>query len=274
MAEVFGPDYPIISIDPHGLRGEQIPPSIEEMAADRLPLILERQASGPFLLGGKCNGAVVAFEAARQLMAAGHKVDLVAMVDPPTINARPLARRIIGLMKPLVSPYRLSWTYQLLVQLEVFLKAPTSRKITKLLKRLRIGKPHDGLSNPIADIPPELWDVYSLAMAQYLPAPLEAPVSFYAAGSNGRAWRLSSQLEVVELHGEHRDTLASGADLLVDHLRQRIDLLTDSASPSKGRTRPPAPVGTSRLRKGTSSLSRPVVGAMPSSNEGGLLQQD
>ena len=51
MVELFGPDYPIISIDPHGLRGEPIPPSIEEMAADRLPLILERQASGPFLPG-------------------------------------------------------------------------------------------------------------------------------------------------------------------------------------------------------------------------------
>ena len=51
MVELLGPDYPIISIDPHGLRGEPIPPSIEEMAADRLPLILERQASGPFLLG-------------------------------------------------------------------------------------------------------------------------------------------------------------------------------------------------------------------------------
>jgi len=68
MVELFGPDYPIISIDPHGLRGEPIPPSIEEMAADRLPLILKTQASGPFLLGGFCNGAMVAFEAARALM--------------------------------------------------------------------------------------------------------------------------------------------------------------------------------------------------------------
>jgi hypothetical protein len=46
MVELFGPDYPIISIDPHGLRGEPIPLSIEEMAADRLPLILKRLASG------------------------------------------------------------------------------------------------------------------------------------------------------------------------------------------------------------------------------------
>src|SRR5882757_3317294 len=112
MVELLGPDYPIISIDPHGLRGEPVPPSIEQMAADRLPLILERQASGPFLLGGKCNGAMVAFEAARQLMAAGHKVEMVAMVDPPTVNARPVTRAIMRLMKPVASAHRLRWTYQ------------------------------------------------------------------------------------------------------------------------------------------------------------------
>ncbi|WP_246690613.1 thioesterase domain-containing protein, partial [Microvirga aerophila] len=76
LIRLLGPDQPVIAIDPHGMHGEPIPPSIEEMAADRLPLILQRQTSGPFLLGGKCNGAMVAFETARQLIAAGHKVDL------------------------------------------------------------------------------------------------------------------------------------------------------------------------------------------------------
>src|SRR5438128_6619559 len=117
LAELFGRDYPIVSIDPHGLRGDPVPPTIEAMAADRLPPILERQASGPFFLGGKCNGAMVAFEAARLLMAAGHKVDMVAMVDPPTISARPAPRAILGPMKPIVSPDRLRWTYELMVRL-------------------------------------------------------------------------------------------------------------------------------------------------------------
>jgi thioesterase domain-containing protein len=169
---------------------------------------------------------MVAFEAARQLMAAGHKVDMVAMVDPPTVNARPVTRAIIRLMKPVVSPYRLGRTYQLLADLEVFFKASTSEKITRLLKRLRIEKLRDGLSNPNIEVPPALWNAYLSVMAQYLPAPLEVPVSFYAADSDGRAWRLSSQLEVIEMPGRHSDTLTSSADLLVDHLRHGIDLLT------------------------------------------------
>jgi acyl-CoA synthetase (AMP-forming)/AMP-acid ligase II/thioesterase domain-containing protein len=217
MVELFGPDYPIISMDAHGLRGGLIPPSIEEMAADRLPLILERQASGPFLLGGKCNGAMVAFEAARLLMAAGHKVEMVAMVDPPTVSARPAPRAIIGLMKPIVSPYLLRLTYELMARLERFFKAR---------EQITIAKLYNALSDPNYEIPPGLWDAYSNAMAQYLPAPLEVPVTFYAADHDGRAWRrLSSQLEVIQVPGGHRDCLTIGAELLVDHLQQRIDIL-------------------------------------------------
>jgi acyl-coenzyme A synthetase/AMP-(fatty) acid ligase/thioesterase domain-containing protein len=249
MVELFGPDYPIISIDPHGLRGGSIPPLFEEMAADRLPLILERQASGPLLLGGKCNGAMVAFEAARLLMAAGHKVDMVAMVDPPTLSARPVPRAILGLMKPIVSPYCLRWTFEVMARLERFLarlerffNASASEKIAKLLKRLGIAKLRDGSSNTNNEIPPAcspaLWDAYSIAMAQYLPAPLDVPVTFYAADYGGRAWRhLCSQLEVIQVPGGHSDCLTIGAEPLVNHLRQRIDALAGRAPPSLNRTR-------------------------------------
>ena len=207
MVELFGPDYPIISIDPHGLRGEPIPPSIEEMAADRLPLILKRQASGPFRLGG--NGAMVAFEAARLLMAAGHRVDMVAMVDRSTVSARPAPRAILGAMKPIVSPYLLRWTFEQMAQLERYSKASASGPIA-IAER---------------EISPALWDAYSIAMAQYLPAPLEVPVAFYAAEHDGRPWwHLCSQLEVVQVPGGHHGCLTIGAELLVDHLRQRIDV--------------------------------------------------
>jgi acyl-CoA synthetase (AMP-forming)/AMP-acid ligase II/thioesterase domain-containing protein len=212
MVELLGPDYPIISINPHGLRGEPIPPSIEQMAADRLPLILERQASGPFLLGGKCNGAMVAFEAARQLMAAGHNVHMVAMIDPPTVNARPMTRAIIRLMKPVVSPYRLRAIFEQMARWELDAKRSTSEPVW-------IAKDK---------IPPALWDAFSMAMVRYIPAPLEVPVVFYAAEHEGRNWRhLCSRLEVVQVPWGHDGCLTIGAERLVDHLRQRIDALAD-----------------------------------------------
>ena len=73
-----------------------MPSSIEEMAADRLPLILEAQPCGPYLLGGHCNGALVAFEAARLLVNKGHRVDLVVMIDPVVVSVRPSVRLLLS----------------------------------------------------------------------------------------------------------------------------------------------------------------------------------
>jgi thioesterase domain-containing protein len=214
LVRCFGPDHPIITIDPHGLRGDPIPSSIEEMAADRLPLILERQASGPFLLGGYCNGALVAFEVARLLMAAGHTVEMVAMVDPPTVNARPETRVILVLMQHVISPRRIARIYNFMTRLE---------------RREVLGKMHDVLVNSKNRLPLSSRQVaYSIAMAQYLPAPLDAPVVFYSAGHDGRAWkRLSPQLEVIRVSGGHLGCVTTGAELLVDHLRRWIDALAD-----------------------------------------------
>ena len=61
-----------------------IPRSIEAMAAERLPLILEAQPEGPYRLCGYCIGGIVAFETARLLVAAGKDVEMVFMIDPPT----------------------------------------------------------------------------------------------------------------------------------------------------------------------------------------------
>jgi len=155
---------------------------------------------------------MVAFEIARQLMAAGHKVDLVAMVDPPTVNARPPTRAIVRLLKPVVSPYFLRGVFERLAQWERYAKRSTSAPIV-IAER---------------EIPRPLWNPYSILMSRYFPAPLEVPVVFYAAEHEGRGWRrLSSQLEVVQLPWGHDGCLTIGAERMVDHLRQRIDALAD-----------------------------------------------
>ena len=83
LARKLEPELPLIAIEPHGARDERIPDSIEAMAADRLAAVKEVQPRGPYRLGGFCIGAIVALEAARLLMAEGHWVEVVAMVDPP-----------------------------------------------------------------------------------------------------------------------------------------------------------------------------------------------
>src|SRR5262249_17629211 len=83
LARFLGEDQPFYALPPHGLDGEPAPQSIEAMAADHLETLRAAQPSGPYLLGGHCNGALVAWEMARRLRAAGQAVDLLILVEPP-----------------------------------------------------------------------------------------------------------------------------------------------------------------------------------------------
>src|SRR5262249_5680222 len=106
LAELLGSATTLISVAPHGLGGEPAPLSIEQMASERLPLILAAQPVGPFRLGGHCNGGTVAFEVARLLQAAGHRVELLALIDVPMLNAgaamRLSRRALAGALRLLV----------------------------------------------------------------------------------------------------------------------------------------------------------------------------
>ena len=87
LARLLGFDQPLLIIAPHGLGDEPIPRSIEAMAGDRLLLIRDAQPKGPYRLCGYCNGGIVAFEVARLIISAGEQVEMVGVIDPPSLNA-------------------------------------------------------------------------------------------------------------------------------------------------------------------------------------------
>ncbi|MET0399319.1 MAG: non-ribosomal peptide synthase/polyketide synthase [Longimicrobiaceae bacterium] len=82
LAGHLGPDRPLYGLQSRGLGGEAAPlATIAEMAADYCRAVREVQPEGPYLLGGWSMGGVVAFEMARQLEAAGQRVERVVLVD-------------------------------------------------------------------------------------------------------------------------------------------------------------------------------------------------
>jgi amino acid adenylation domain-containing protein len=89
LARCLGPDQPVYGLEPVGLRGEAAPHArIEAMAAHYLSEIRALQPEGPYYLGGKCFGGIVAFEMAQQLRAQGQEVALLALFDvmrPPNL---------------------------------------------------------------------------------------------------------------------------------------------------------------------------------------------
>ena len=78
----LGPDQPCYGFQSLGLyQPEQAHRSIEEMAAYYVRLLLSFRPEGPYILGGWCYGGIVAVEMAQQLVAQGHKIDLLVLID-------------------------------------------------------------------------------------------------------------------------------------------------------------------------------------------------
>jgi amino acid adenylation domain-containing protein/non-ribosomal peptide synthase protein (TIGR01720 family) len=86
LARRLGPDQPFYGLQSPSSAGEP-EATIEGMAARYLEAIREVQPEGPYLLGGWSMGGVVAFEMARQLVATGGEVALLALIDAPQPGA-------------------------------------------------------------------------------------------------------------------------------------------------------------------------------------------
>ena len=82
LAQALGSDQPFYAIEPYRFDDLRLPLSIEAMAATHIETLRTVQPEGPYLLGGFCNGAVLAYEMARQLHADGQKLDLLLLIDP------------------------------------------------------------------------------------------------------------------------------------------------------------------------------------------------
>jgi thioesterase domain-containing protein len=107
LAKYLGADQPFISLqlfDP-SVKTEQMPQTLEEVAANYVQLIRRVQPNGPYLLMGWCVAGALAFEVARQLMASGQRVRQLFLMDswiPRHIQRQAPLRR-------LVSDYTLRW---------------------------------------------------------------------------------------------------------------------------------------------------------------------
>ncbi len=82
LAHDLGEDQPFYILERYNFDDLPVPPSFEEMAAAHLKRMRTIQPEGPYLLGGWCNGGLVAYEMARQLHAQGQTTELLVLMDP------------------------------------------------------------------------------------------------------------------------------------------------------------------------------------------------
>ena len=104
LARVLGPEQPLYLLEPYKFAGLAVPPSFEAVAAAHLEALRGVQPTGPYRLGGWCNGGLMAYEVARQLHAQGQTVDLLVLIDPdaPSPAHRRLVRSAISRIGSLI----------------------------------------------------------------------------------------------------------------------------------------------------------------------------
>jgi len=82
LAQGLSKDQPVYGLQSRGLNGITEPhDNIHKMAADYITEILASNPDGPYALAGFSYGGIVAFEMARQLLAKGKKVTILAQFD-------------------------------------------------------------------------------------------------------------------------------------------------------------------------------------------------
>jgi hypothetical protein len=81
LARELGSEQPFYALEAYRFDGLPVPPTVETMAAAHIELMRAVQPEGPYLLGGWCNGGLVAYEMAQQLHTAGQTVDLLVLID-------------------------------------------------------------------------------------------------------------------------------------------------------------------------------------------------
>lgn len=261
LASFLGSDQPLLVIAPNGIDGERIPHSIEAMAADRLPVIKNAQPQGPYRLAGFCIGGLVAFEAARLLVARGEKVEMVAMIDSPAVNARRSTQTLLSFLaraRPLVGPIverAMVWTWYRMETFDRLSNLPLSQRWAWLKNKARVLvaagydriflalRPNgSGVMDRIAEPKIEkpfgqftgrtreisranlvaAGNAVELAMSNYLPAPLAVRVIYFSGRFCGSSWlRISSDLELITLAADHESVIREPSNL-AHHLRGQL----------------------------------------------------
>ena len=271
LALEMGIDQPFYGLQPQGLDGRSsLHLSIPDMASHYITEIRRVQPCGPYYLGGYSGGGVVAFEMAKQLVAAGERVGSLVFLDSiaPGVTLPPLRNRLdehIG-----------RWREKGIVHLLTSLRWAVDRRIKKvgaiLRKPLRRLFPYHYRIETIHDTWNEAFAVYEPTSYPGGAMLFRASTGFVMGRDVGRTngWErlIGGKIEVSECPGDHSTMCEQPhvrvlARRLGSYLRRQVNdnkvrALEHAASDGRERS-PVRPVTDVEFHETESSTSRTLV---------------
>jgi thioesterase domain-containing protein len=233
LARATGVDQPFYAVEPYKIDEHHLPFSLEAMAAAHLASLRAVQPVGPYLLGGFCNGGLVAYEMARQLRAEGEQVDLLLVAPDLPAHFKWVrdAFRHLGLLINVSQKRQMEWFLRLRhLQRHVYRYVhPSSDKVQGFEKVLAVDS-RLGTMFPAGEaLRKDYEGVLAWLNAGYLPAPYPDEITvFWTQEEPGTrtAWRKVARIKegkVQIMPGKHMDCVTEHirllAELLGNHLR-------------------------------------------------------
>ena len=231
---------PFHLVHPHGLNGDPIPDSIEEMAEDYLAHVRQIQPHGPYYLGGLCNGGLVAFELARQLRAQNESVAFVGVLDATAApGRREMSTRLRAIAER--TDEGLRHALDRLRDYRRRLARRTPREYLGALRRrlARAGTARAGRSaSPPAVASagfepsdnPMRTEAFTRAVRRYVPSSYDGRVTLFvaesgwAAATEDRGWRqVADDVQIHVIPGAHLTFITRHVDVLGERLREALD---------------------------------------------------
>ena len=253
LARLLGQDQPFYGVMPNGFDGRPLLPTIEAMAEENIRLLMAFQPQGPYLLGGYCNGGLVAYEMARQLEQRGLEVGILVLLDTGV-------PRYFGWLKAIVrggaltglNPDAQMRVYAYLRKYVVMIQNAYHRGYKALLalfwqsarrKALRLlGTPPEdlGIPGPVFEDPlqSKRYEHLVRALFNYRPQPYHGRMLLLRTSIIGGSpatdrtagWgKIVPRLEVLEIPGNHATCLTEHAETVAEHISKCLGVFQAEA---------------------------------------------
>ncbi len=223
LARHLGADQPFYGLQSAGLDGSRPPHSrVEDMAAHYIKELREVQPHGPYFIGGRSLGGMVAFEMAQQLTGQGEAIGLLALLDTYPSGYAKLFRNEATLRAALRRGLkRTKAHFANLRSLSVneglsYLARKARFAPTKMKSQLwrRIYQSYENVGRPLPRMLKDIKEFNSLAIRDYAPKVYDGKVTLFWASADLRTsidlvdgWRAlaGGGIEVHEIPGSHLD---------------------------------------------------------------------
>ncbi|MBV9618842.1 MAG: alpha/beta fold hydrolase [Verrucomicrobia bacterium] len=239
LSRALGADQPLYVLPPHHIGDLSNTPTIEQMAAAHLEAIRTVQSTGPYVIGGFCLGAIVAYELAQQIVARGEIVEMLVLIDAepqdkPLQVVRHLCEISAGVFRwddrTQLARFR-KWAL-LRTKFDWWWKLDLREKVRSVIRKTRNPiKPalaHQPAATSAVQDPrmPErdVASSFLWAASGYRPKPYRRPMSVLLSedllgrGDHlDRAWRrLAQKAEVFQLKGSHLECITAHVSSLAE----------------------------------------------------------